>query len=90
MLKAISLLATAPALISAGCPYLDKQKQQQTTPVATSLPAYERLNFDRMSEPEARRLQEENSAYYAALDALDFTALEADLVTLMHTSQEQW
>jgi hypothetical protein len=68
---------------------LDKQKQQ-SSPSVSDVPAYERLNFDRVSEPEARRLQDENSAYYSALDALDFAAVEADLVTLMHTSQEQW
>ena len=88
MRTAIALLASAPALASAGCPYLAGQQQQAELSAGAS--QYDRLSFDRVSETEARRLQDENSAYYEALDALDFAAVEADIVSLMHTSQEQW
>jgi catalase (peroxidase I) len=86
MRSAITLLATTP-LVAGGCPYLANQQQQAAVSGAAE---YERLSFDRVSSSEARRLQEENSAYYEALDALDFAALEADIVSLMHTSQEEW
>lgn len=88
MRTALTFLASAPALISAGCPYLANKQQQDA--ITSDAIQYERLKFDRVSEDKARRLQDENAEYYEALDALDFAALEADIVELMHTSQDEW
>ena len=88
MRTALTLLASVPSLVSAGCPYLANKQQQEA--ITTDAIEYERLKFDRVSQDEARRLQEENAEYYEALDNLDFAALEADIVTLMHTSQDEW
>jgi catalase (peroxidase I) len=88
MMIAATLLFIAPALVSAACPFM--AAKQEAVAQTQDVSAYERLNFDRVTDFATRRLVESNEAYYSALDALDFTALEADLVTLMHTSQDEW
>jgi hypothetical protein len=67
--------------VSAGCPYLNKATTSTTRPLThPPSPRDVLTNIDSVVHEEYRR----------ALQAVDFSAVQEDLVDLFHTSQDWW